>query len=61
MTQENLLNQYLDTIDYNLDIDTQVLLCINVLDTISNHLFSEGNIKESQIINEFVEKLKGWL
>ncbi len=61
MTQENLLNQYLDTIDCNLNIDTQVLLCINVLVHISNYLFTEGNVKESQVINEFIEKLKGWL
>ena len=61
MTQENLLNQYLDTINYNLNLDTQLLLCIKVLEHITNYLFNDGQIKESQIINEFIEKMKGWI
>ena len=46
--QNQLLKQYLKAADFTLCPAARYLLNIN-------------NIKESQIIDEFIEKMKGWL
>lgn len=59
--QNQLLKQYLKALDFNLYPVTRYILVINVLEIIRDYLLNIKQTKESQIINEFIEKMKGWI
>ena len=59
--QNQLLNQYLKALDFQLCPSARYLIAIRVLEIISAYLLNINQIKESQIISEFIEKMKGWL
>ena len=56
-----LLKQYLKAVDFKLCPTSRYLIAIRVLQIISNYLLNINQINESRIINEFIEKMKGWL
>ena len=59
--QNQLLKQYLKAADFTLCPVVRYLIFIRVLEIIKDYLLNINNVKESQIINEFIEKMKGWL
>lgn len=59
--QNQLLKQYLKAADFTLCPAARYLIGIRVLEIIRDYLLNINNIKESQIIDEFIEKMKGWL
>lgn len=59
--QNQLLKQYLKALNYSSCSTARYLIAIRVLEIIRDYLFNINQIKESQIINEFIEKMKGWL
>lgn len=59
--QNQLLKQYLKVVDFKLCPTARYLIGIRVLEIIRDYLLNINQIKESQIINEFIEKMKGWL
>lgn len=50
MTQEELLENYIDTIPCNLNDKTTLELVLNLLDNVSNNLYENGYITESNRI-----------
>ena len=58
MTQEELLEQALNYIDYNLDDDKKIELVINILDNLSNYMFENGYSKEANTLTTMILTLK---
>ena len=58
MTQEELLKQALDYVDYNLDDDKKIELVINIFDNLSNYAFENGYSKEANTLTTMILTLK---
>ena len=58
MTQNELLEQALDYIDYNLNDDKKFELVINILENLSNFAFENGYNKEANTLTTTILTLK---
>lgn len=59
--ENQLLKQYLKAVDFSLCPTARYLIAIRVLEIIRDYLLNIKQLKESQIINEFIEKMKRWI
>lgn len=58
MTQNELLEQALNYIDYNLNDDNKFELVINILEDLSNYAFQNGYNKEANTLTTIILNLK---
>ena len=58
MTQNELLKQALDYINYNLNDDKKFELVINILENLSNFVFENGYNKEANTLTTTILTLK---
>lgn len=58
MTQEQLKEQALNYIDYNLNDENKLELIINILEDLSNNAFENGYNKEANTLTTAVLTLK---
>lgn len=61
MTQNELLEQALNYIDYNLNDEKKLELVINILDNLSNYAFENGYSKEANTLTTTILILKEML
>lgn len=58
MTQEQILEQALNYIDYNLNDENKLKLVINIIEDLSNNAFENGYSKEANTLTTTVLTLK---
>lgn len=58
MTQNELLEQALNFIDFNLNDDNKFELVINILEDLSNYAFENGYNKEANTLTTIILNLK---
>lgn len=58
MTQNELLEQALNYIDYNLNDDNKFELVINILEYLSNYAYENGYYKEANTLTTIILNLK---
>lgn len=61
MTQDQILEQALNYIDYNLNDEKKLELVINILDNLSNYAFENGYNKEASTLTTMILTLKEML